>query len=152
MIFASNYRSAKYNESYSNENLYAKKTFAKPTNYSKPNNAEPINLEREVNAPICNLDMEEWLDSITNETMEADGHSIGETDTSLKSNQASTRLKTIEKSNLIDSIDVCSSLEDLVKTFDQNVKKCLSNYTDIDIGQLAPVQVRTQEELMNESQ
>ena len=151
MIFASNYRSTKYNESYSNENLYAKKTFAKPTNYSKPNNAEPINLEKEVNAPICNLDMEEWLDSIANETIDADRNSINEIDTSLKS-KPTNRLKTVEKSNLIDSIDVCSSLEDLVKTFDQNVKKCLSNYTDIDIGQLAPVQVRTQEELMNESQ
>ena len=151
MIFASNYRSTKYNESYSNENLYAKKTFAKPTNYSKPNNAEPINLEKEVNAPICNLDMEEWLDSIANETIDADRNSIDEIDTSLKS-KPTNRLKTVEKSNLIDSIDVCSSLEDLVKTFDQNVKKCLSNYTDIDIGQLAPVQVRTQEELMNESQ
>lgn len=53
---------------------------------------------------------------------------------------------------LLDSIDLCNSLEDLVKTFDKSVKECLRNYKNIDIGQLAPVQVRTQEDLVNDSQ
>ena len=58
----------------------------------------------------------------------------------------------ITYTNLTDSISLCSSLEDLVKTFDKNVKECLVNYKDIDIGQLAPVQVRSQEDIMNDSQ
>jgi hypothetical protein len=49
-------------------------------------------------------------------------------------------------------VEISVSLEDLVKTFDQNVKECLINYNNIDVGQLAPVQVRKQEDLMNESQ
>lgn len=48
--------------------------------------------------------------------------------------------------------DLCNSLEDLVKTFDKNVKECLKNYKNIDIGQLAPVQVRTEDDLVNDSQ
>ena len=56
------------------------------------------------------------------------------------------------KGNLSDSLEISVSLEDLVKTFDQNVKECLINYNNIDVGQLAPVQVRKQEDLMNESQ
>lgn len=51
-----------------------------------------------------------------------------------------------------ETIDLCNSLEDLVKTFDKNVKECLKNYKNIDIGQLAPVQVRTEEDLINDSQ
>lgn len=51
-----------------------------------------------------------------------------------------------------EDVDLCNSLEDLVKTFDKNVKECLKNYKNIDIGQLAPVQVRTEDDLINDSQ
>lgn len=98
-----------------------------------------INLEEELKVPIVNLDLEEWFDSILDEKSE----SVSRVETNnVKS----------DKSNLAESISLCSSLEDLVKTFDKNVKECLVNYKDIDIGQLAPVQVRSQEEVMNDSQ
>jgi hypothetical protein len=100
----------------------------------------PVNFDKELNAPIFKLDMEEWIDMFNEESHSNDEYEKNEN----KENSSS--------SNLIESVEICSSLEDLVKTFDQNVKKCLSNYKDIDIGQLAPVQVRTQEQLMNESQ
>jgi len=96
------------------------------------------NLDSELEAPLCNLDIEEWL-----ETFEDDHDG---------SNTTGSDNRQKLSSNLVDSIEICNSLEDLVKTFDQNVKKCLSTYKDIDIGQLAPVQVRSQEQLMNESQ
>lgn len=100
-----------------------------------------LNVESEKSAPLCDLDIEEWLDSFTEED-----------DNNNQDSECSNVKKNRLKSNLVESIDVCNSLEDLVKTFDQNVKKCLSNYKDIDIGQLAPVQVRSQDQLMNESQ
>ncbi|KAK6621387.1 hypothetical protein RUM43_011693 [Polyplax serrata] len=43
------------------------------------------------------------------------------------------------------------SLEDLVNTFDDRITKCFCNYEE-NVEKLAPVQVRTQEEIMNECQ
>ncbi|XP_054153173.1 fasciculation and elongation protein zeta-2-like [Oppia nitens] len=43
------------------------------------------------------------------------------------------------------------SLEDLVNTFDEKITNCFRNY-DENVSNLAPVQVRSQEDIMNESQ
>lgn len=43
------------------------------------------------------------------------------------------------------------SLEDLVNTFDEKITSCFRDY-GTDVETLAPVQVRTQEEIMNECQ
>lgn len=43
------------------------------------------------------------------------------------------------------------SLEDLVNTFDDKITKCFRNYEE-SVEKLAPVQVRSQEEIMNECQ
>ncbi|KAM7348026.1 fasciculation and elongation protein Unc-76 isoform 2-T2 [Cochliomyia hominivorax] len=43
------------------------------------------------------------------------------------------------------------SLEDLVNTFDEKITKCFGNYEE-NVEALAPVQVRSQEEIMNECQ
>ncbi len=97
-----------------------------------------VNLDCEIEAPLCDLDIEEWLEAFE--------------DDQDFSKQTKSKNEQALFSNLVDSIEIANSLEDLVKTFDQNVKKCLSTYKDIDIGQLAPVQVRSQEQLINESQ
>jgi hypothetical protein len=117
---------------------------------------QQYHLDNEINAPIANLDLEDWLDFITsttnNEQTNKETHLIDTTlneKTTKSRSSSSTRDNT---SNLHESIDLCSSLEDLVKTFDKNVKECLTNYKDIDIGQLAPVQVRLQEDIVNDSQ
>ena len=44
-----------------------------------------------------------------------------------------------------------NSLEDLVNTFDDKIVNCFRNY-DENVSNLAPVQVRSQEEVINESQ
>lgn len=111
---------------------------------------QQYHLDNEINAPIADLDLEDWLDLITSSA------NIEETKSEKKrivdtSNESTTNFKE-SNSNLVDSIDLCSSLEDLVKTFDKNVKECLTNYKNIDIGQLAPVQVRLQEDIVNDSQ
>lgn len=43
------------------------------------------------------------------------------------------------------------SLEDLVNSFDERITKCFCDYQE-NVETLAPVQVRTQEEIMNECQ
>lgn len=43
------------------------------------------------------------------------------------------------------------SLEDLVNTFDEKITKCFGNYEQ-SVEQLAPVQMRSQEEIMSECQ
>lgn len=43
------------------------------------------------------------------------------------------------------------SLEDLVNSFDDKISKCFKNYAET-TETLAPVQIRTQEEIMNECQ
>ncbi|KFM59160.1 Fasciculation and elongation protein zeta-2, partial [Stegodyphus mimosarum] len=44
-----------------------------------------------------------------------------------------------------------TSLEDLVNTFDDKITKCFYNYEE-NVEKLAPVQVRSQDEIMNECQ
>jgi hypothetical protein len=109
---------------------------------------QQYHLDNEINAPIANLDLEDWLDFITasteNEETKQEKQKIEKSD--------AQNLKNKPSSNLVDSIDLCKSLEDLVKTFDKNVKECLTNYKNVDIGQLAPVQVRLQEDIVNDSQ
>ncbi|GAB0086368.1 uncharacterized protein DMENIID0001_004180 [Sergentomyia squamirostris] len=43
------------------------------------------------------------------------------------------------------------SLEDLVNTFDEKITKCFGNYEE-SVANLAPVQIRSQEDIMNECQ
>ena len=117
----------------------------------------------ELNAPIANLDIEDWLDLITSDDKLDNNNNkskievLADTTNENKSNKSINNSKSNANncklsSNLVESIDLCNSLEDLVKTFDQNVKECFVNYKNIDIGQLAPVQVRAQEDIINDSQ
>lgn len=56
------------------------------------------------------------------------------------------------KDNVDNFADAFSgSLEDLVNTFDEKITKCFGNYEQ-SVEELAPVQVRSQEEIMNECQ
>ena len=108
---------------------------------------QQFSLDSEINAPMASLDLEDWLDLIT-----ANQEENNKTEKHLKDSKINKQPSSSNETNLIDSIDLCNSLEDLVKTFDKSVKECLTNYKDIDIGQLAPVQVRLQEDIINDSQ
>lgn len=60
------------------------------------------------------------------------------------------------KNKIKDNVDnftegFTGSLEDLVNTFDEKLTKCFGNYEQ-SVEELAPVQVRTQEEVMNDCQ
>ncbi|XKL64951.1 hypothetical protein PGB90_005037 [Kerria lacca] len=60
---------------------------------------------------------------------------------------------TVNNNVLGDNFDetVSGSLEDLVNTFDEKITRCFYNYQE-SVENLAPVQVRSQEEIMNECQ
>ena len=111
-------------------------------------------LDDELSAPIANLDLEEWLEFLNSDEVGANSENqqCASTDESPALKQSPRTRSSSRARTLVDSVDLCDSLEDLVKTFDKNVKECLANYTDIDVGQLAPVQVRTQADIMNDSQ
>lgn len=73
-------------------------------------------------------------------------------------NKPTTELKSdsLNCNNLKDTMDnfaeaFTGSLEDLVNTFDEKITKCFGNYEQ-SVEELAPVQVRSQEEIMNECQ
>ncbi len=56
-----------------------------------------------------------------------------------------------EMDNFGEGETLSGSLEDLVSNFDQKITECFKNYTET-TDEIAPVQVRTQEEIMSESQ
>lgn len=87
--------------------------------------------EEGIEAPIAKIEIDEFLDNYINDQ---DSHD------------------NLNENKLKNSQILAISLEDLVQSFDKNVKECLKNYKNIDIGQLAPVQVRTQDDLINDSQ
>lgn len=67
-----------------------------------------------------------------------------------------TCLCNVETSNVTADADnftetFSGSLEDLVNTFDDKITRCFCDY-DESVEKLAPVQVRSQEEIMNECQ
>lgn len=78
-------------------------------------------------------------------------------DTTNTTNSATTanNNNNIKVGPLKDNVDFAEaftgSLEDLVNTFDEKITKCFGNYEQ-SVEELAPVQVRSQEEIMNECQ
>lgn len=73
------------------------------------------------------------------------------------SNEMTTALDAaMDSKSLVDATDNFSeafggSLEDLVNTFDEKITKCFGNFEE-NVEALAPVQVRSQDEIMNECQ
>lgn len=77
-------------------------------------------------------------------------------------NENSNVVKNSPKNIILNNVDTNSvtdnftetfsgSLEDLVNTFDDKITKCFGNYEE-NVEKLAPVQIRSQEEIMNECQ
>lgn len=76
------------------------------------------------------------------------------TDSPTNSNNHSNHItESTEKQDLTDTFSesISGSLEDLVNTFDEKITKCFVNYNE-ETKQIAPVQIRSQEEFINECQ
>lgn len=64
-------------------------------------------------------------------------------------NNVSVEVNTADTDNFGETFS--GSLEDLVHTFDDKITRCFCDYEE-SVEKLAPVQIRTQEEIMNECQ
>ena len=103
--------------------------------------------ELQFSAPLAAFDGEEWnefhefqtacdLQNSNNVKCEAGNGTDGKTGSEVDNNFEET---------------FSGSLEDLVNTFDEKITKCFHNYQE-NVEQLAPVQVRTQEEILKDCQ
>ena len=98
--------------------------------------------ELQFEAPLAQFDGDEWNDFNDYQT----------TEDIENSNKALTRVMESGEPGTTDNFtDTFSgSLEDLVSTFDDKITKCFCNTESVE--KIAPVQVRTQDEIMEDCQ
>ncbi|XP_014672381.1 PREDICTED: fasciculation and elongation protein zeta-2-like [Priapulus caudatus] len=104
----------------------------------------PKMAELKFEAPLAKFDTDEWLDF--------EDHQGSEEVNNL--NRRQVRSVQGSTDNLLSdnfSETVSDSLEDLVSSFDEKITKCFKNYAE-KTDKIAPVQIRTQEEIMNDCQ
>lgn len=99
--------------------------------------------ELKIEAPLAKFESEEWVDFHDFQSSEDVENSNKDIKKPLESNDNAF------VDNFAETFS--GSLEDLVNTFDDKITKCFFNY-DEKVEKFAPVQVRTQEEIMNECQ
>lgn len=107
--------------------------------FKNENNLNNINLTKKTKD----------LDDVLNENEEIINNSTLDTLTQNKKNILANGEVPSVADNFTETFS--GSLEDLVNTFDDKITKCFGNYEE-SVEKLAPVQVRTQEEIMNECQ
>ncbi|XP_069950384.1 fasciculation and elongation protein zeta-1-like [Cherax quadricarinatus] len=109
--------------------------------------------ELEVSVPLAQFDTDEWAEFSDFQSSQ---------DPNCNTTTTNTTSGVPEKNdnefldNMSDTTETfkdtfSTSLEDLVNTFDEKITKCFCNYED-QVEKYAPVQVRTQEEIMNDCQ
>ncbi|XP_050677488.1 fasciculation and elongation protein zeta-2-like [Leptidea sinapis] len=81
--------------------------------------------------------------------MKTDSNKINDNDEPKQVKCKQDNMQNCEGDNFTETFS--GSLEDLVNTFDEKITKCFGNYEE-SVEKLAPVQVRSQEEIMNECQ
>ena len=101
--------------------------------------------ELQFEAPLAKFDGDEWNEFHDFQTS-SDIENSNNPDPTMMSTE---RKETSTLDNFSESFS--GSLEDLVSTFDEKITKCFCNY-DEKVEKFAPVQVRTQEEIMNDCQ
>lgn len=99
--------------------------------------------ELKIEAPLAQFETEEWVDF----------HDFQSSEDVENSNKDLKKPSESNDNAFVDNFaeTFSGSLEDLVNTFDDKITKCFFNY-DEKVEKFAPVQVRTQEEIMNECQ
>ena len=99
--------------------------------------------ELKFEAPLARFDGEDWNEFHDFQTT---------SDIENSNNQTNMSTEPTENSTLDNFSETFSgSLEDLVNTFDEKITKCFCNYED-QVEEFAPVQVRSQEEIMSDCQ
>lgn len=120
----------------------------------------PVDYQSSVSQSQSNpIDSLNYLNNLKENLLVIDNNNLNNNNTidNLKMNATnSINNNNINKILTKDNIDnfneaFTGSLEDLVNTFDEKITKCFGNYEQ-SVEELAPVQVRSQEEIMNECQ
>lgn len=93
-------------------------------------------------APLAKFDIEEWNEF-------HDFQTVTDMENSNLENPSTDKTDTSAVDNFNETFS--GSLEDLVNTFDEKITKCFHNYEE-NIEKIAPVQLRTQEEIINDCQ
>ncbi len=97
--------------------------------------------ELQFEAPLAKFDGDEWNEFHDFQTTSDMENSNKDSCTDSKKNDAS------DADNFSETFSC--SLEDLVNTFDEKITKCFCDYEE-SVEKLAPVQIRTQEEIMSD--
>lgn len=121
----------------------------------------PVDYQSSVPAPQTNpIDSLNYLSNLKENLLAIDNNNLNNNNPidNLKLNPThgmnnNNNLNKILTKDNIDNFNEAftGSLEDLVNTFDEKITKCFGNYEQ-SVEELAPVQVRSQEEIMNECQ
>lgn len=101
--------------------------------------------ELQFEAPLAKFDGEEWNEFHDFQTTE----DLENSNPVLCPNMNSEKTEHSDVDNFSETFS--GSLEDLVNTFDEKITKCFCNYEE-SVEKLAPVQIRSQEEIMNDCQ
>lgn len=106
--------------------------------------------ELKFEAPLAKFENEDW-----NEYNEFQGANNFEKSDFENSNKRSTFPVNMERPDNVTNEhfveQFSGSLEDLVNTFDEKITKCFCNFEE-KVEKFAPVQIRSQEEIMNDCQ
>lgn len=107
-----------------------------------------IKNENNINLNNINLKDQEVTDVYNEDILINDNSNIVQ-----KSAKNNIILTNVDTNSVSDNFTetFSGSLEDLVNTFDEKITKCFGNYEE-NVEKLAPVQIRSQEEIMNECQ
>ena len=114
---------------------------------------DDMTVELRYDAPLATFDGDEWREFLDDDDDDDDdvtgrAHSVLYADTSDR--RAGTESADCDAGGFADGV-FSGSLEDLVSCFDDNVRHCFRNYSR-DTQHIAPVQLRTHEQVLHESQ
>ena len=93
-------------------------------------------------APLAKFENEEFADF-------SDFQGVNETSSLLNKDMSLLSERNEQSENFAETVS--ESLEDLVNTFDEKITKCFCNFEE-KVENIAPVQVRSQEEIMSDCQ
>ena len=102
--------------------------------------------ELQFEAPLAAFENEEWSDY--NEFQGAEKGKVVHDNNVKRTNNGSDRNESDVGGNFGETAS--GSLEDLVNSFDERISKCFNNNEEVEA--MAPVQIRTQDEIMNDCQ
>ena len=102
--------------------------------------------ELKFDAPLAKFDGDEWNEFHDFQT------TTDVEQSNIANRMATEKAESTELDNFGETFS--GSLEDLVNTFDEKITKCFSicNYENSNVETIAPVQMRNQEEMVNESE